>query len=390
MVKKDTTAHKEELFAKYLRRLWGAAFVYGWVERKAGRIQVAAFVYWIFVYWKACGFKRTHTDLGRDLLTLVLIPNETRALAHSISEKTQTRLRQLRPRLWHLNFSDWLVGASWLTAWRILQRLKRRGFKPYVVLRAAEFLAYYARLQKFLSASPGNFRYALIFTDGNPHGLALLHAAKRNQVSTAFISHGEPAAPVYPLKVEMAYLKGPMSLQLYLESGGQIAKPLFQGEQERWHPIRATPNAPIRKVGIFLSKSSSREGVDRACREISAEIGAVTFLLRGHPNWESSGRLEDDVAQCDLIFAGNSTVHLEILLLGCASIYMHRLDDGEWDRQGYVREGLILDWDQGPRPILPAIAEFYSDPRIQKKLQFHLALDQSATLTREQLNAHFL
>ena len=281
---------------------------------------------------------------------------------------------------------------------RVIRTLLHRH-DLFVVLRGLQYLAYYDPCIKELR--PEETEKIFFFTDANPHGRALMHSARSKQIYSCFISHGEPNPPFVPLCSDAAYLLGKRSWDRYRRCGSRVGTVLFQGHKERWAPVRPLDSVRGIRAGIFLSKSTPAEGVLSLIERIRTSLGCDAILVRPHPNMGSSTALQksltrlpdvrisegrgvdEDIRACDVVFAGDTTVHLEVLLGGRPSLYVRGLERVFFDRYGYVEEGLIMEWREASSAA--DINGFYAGKKKTAVIHYHCNIEKSLAQTNREL-----
>jgi hypothetical protein len=281
-----------------------------------------------------------------------------------------------------------LRGVRLFQLVRIFSRLVRR-FELYQVLRVAQYFAYY--FQSRAVVLHFNLRGVVSCTDSNPHGLALLQVARSLGRKSVFIAHGEPTVPAARLVCDLAFLFGQNSVDRYEQSASRLGKVLLKGHSRAGLP-RLTSLGEVKVLGIFLGKVISAELLDSLIQWASHQTTLTTLILRPHPKFPlpktcfsyldgqsvilSSARLiPDDVSRCDLVLAGNSTAHLDVLLAGKRSAYFSDAGPAGHDRYGYVGTGLVPLWN--PTLTLEDIDRHYRTQPVRSKLDFHLSTQSS-------------
>jgi hypothetical protein len=266
---------------------------------------------------------------------------------------------------------------------KMFYRLARRN-PFYQVLRVARLLGVYSRLR----TCKANFQGVIATSDSQPESLALLAYADATGLKTMFVSHGEPQSPSGPRRFDLGYLKGRESLDRYRAGGIGFEKVVFQGHREQLARPRLTE--PPRRIGIFLGKSTPPKELEVLTRWIQAEFPHAALVIRSHPRFGHHSEREpvrtavQEARDCDLVFAPNTTSHLEALLSGSPSVYFGQRDGRHWDRYGYVASGLVPAWRE--RLNWEQITAFYSKSDSFSRLAAHLDLQQ----TRSESNEEFL
>ena len=318
---------------------------------------------------------------GGDTVVVARRPNERRAM---------DRLKSLLPRQ---QFGELRIGwrpASMIQALAALTespgadlrrtvrlaRLLTRRYGVFHALRVVELLAYYRRYSELLTVRW--FRLAVMSTHSNPHGIALNLVARRFDVPVVLITHGMPIRPLARLHYDVAIHECEASAQLYREAGCRMDHVVIKSRRADYVPMRASGASEGLTVGLFLSKDPAGGRVEECVHMLLEDPSVRRIVIRPHPVnlWRglsrfvgslreprvilhAKGSLADDLQQCDVVLAGNSTVLLDAVLAGRAACYVRGLDHGPQDVQGFVRDGLVCEWTPSRRIDRAAIARFY-------------------------------
>jgi hypothetical protein len=311
-------------------------------------------------------------------------PNERRAVAEVIG--------MLPDRQWtHIVFQWRLVpvarALARLTptfirdarrAGRLAKRIRRRH-GAFAAVRVLELLAYYRRYSEILSCR--RVRIAVMSSHSNPHGIALNLAARRLDVPIVLVTHGMPVCPIARLHYELAIVECDASRRIYADAGCRMGAVVIKSRR-RDH-VRMGRPIPTRglTVGVFLSKDPAQERVMSCLHALLADERVATVLVRPHPvnlwrgradalasldarrvRTHSSSLLMNDIAECDLVLAGNSTVLLDSVVAGRPACYIRRFDHGPYDVQSFVRDGLVYELMHFYAIDYEAVAAFYARP----------------------------
>lgn len=240
-----------------------------------------------------------------------------------------------------INFKFTFNLKSLLKVYKIFILFEKK-LPTFSLLRVAELIGYYSRLQsqRFIK-SKDQKKLIIITTESNPNGLASIAFARRNRLQSIFLSHGEPISPAIKHSLDLIILPGSNSRDFYKDS--HIKNTLYYGYKEKYKKIK--PIKDIRKLtyGLFLSKSMNSEGVAK----ITAQLEALgqKYFFRYHPNYKKNTKsLTEHINDADIILAGNTNVHLEVILHGKLSMYCKEIDSGPKDLNNYLTQGLIINW----------------------------------------------
>ena len=85
-----------------------------------------------------------------------------------------------------------------------------------------------------------------------------------------------------------------------------------------------------------------------------------SFLLNTNIEISVEGRpIEEDLESCDLVVAGNSNSHLQILKYGVPSVYLSGLDRVTEDLYGFVEGGILYELSNPEDLDLKNLSNFY-------------------------------
>jgi|GEM_PF-3281334 hypothetical protein len=275
------------------------------------------------------------------------------------------------------------MHVSFLSIKLFFQRISRRDlhvirkilsrYDLFIALRGLQYIAYYDRFN--FELLKGVTETIIVFSDGNPHGRALLQLAFKKKIRSCFISHGEPVKDTSPVRCDIVVLLGHRSLARYENNASRFGRVIYYGHKEIFRRIREVDFSKRLTIGVFLSKSMNLEEVSKLNLFLTERFTGCTILVRRHPNMgiifrdkrallvNRSVRISDgksidkDIKECDFVISGDSTVHMEVLLRGCPSLYCRSLEKNVSYVYDYVAEGVVLEWDMQMTP--KKINDFY-------------------------------
>jgi hypothetical protein len=300
---------------------------------------------------------------GAPTVAVARFPNERRAIAE---------LKRMAPdrRWWDFEFAlgpAAIVAAAWhlaATPWRGWRRttrvvrrvIDRRGL--FHAMRVMELLFYYRRYYDFFAQAAVGC--AVVSNHTNPHGLAFNLAARRFGVRTVLVTHGMPIRPIARLDFDVAIVENRACRQMYEEAGWRIGRWILKPRRLDYVPFKPPASFDRLTVGVLLSKDPREDRVIELLRALLSDTRVAAVIVRPHPlnlwaglgarlerlrdsrlTLSAGGPVSDDLAACDLVTAGNSTIHVEAVTAGIPSCYVRDLDHGPYDEQSFVRDGLI-------------------------------------------------
>jgi hypothetical protein len=248
-------------------------------------------------------------------------------------------------------------AASTRRLLRIARRLHER-YDSFKVLRVMELLGYYMAYCRIFDR--GRYALAVMSSHSNPHGIAFNVAARRAGVPVILVTHGMPLKPVAKLAYDLAVVHCEDARDTYLAEGCRIGHVLVHGRRQHVVPMPAGALPDLLTVGVFLCKDVNERQL-RAVMESLLGCRRVTrVLVRPHPfnmwvglrSWlatlddsrvtlSTGGSVFEDIAACDVVLAGNTSVHIEAVLAGRPSGYVPALDHAPDDLHRFVASGLI-------------------------------------------------
>jgi hypothetical protein len=244
---------------------------------------------------------------------------------------------------------------------------------PYLVLRLVTAHGRYARrLSPVIFRSVGFYEEwtrilrnarprAIVFAnDHNMESRSLLLAAARLKIPTVYLQHASVSASFPPLKFDLNLLEGEDALDKYRGAGkvnGRvelIGMPKFDS-YVKYRKV----NSGIKKIGLPYNLNDDLRTVDELIRSLHAALPECAITIRKHPKDKTSFSFRskfpfliesnpqeenafDFLRGQDCVIAGNSSIHLEAVLLNIVSIYFN-MAKGTFidDYYGYVKNGLV-------------------------------------------------
>ena len=103
---------------------------------------------------------------------------------------------------------------------------------------------------------------------------------------------------------------------------------------------------------------------------------AIASLDARRVRTHSSSLLTNDIAECDLVLAGNSTVLLDSVVAGRPACYVRHFDHGPYDVQSFVRDGLVYELMDFRAIDYEAVAAFYARPGWPRVLSRYADVDR--------------
>jgi hypothetical protein len=194
---------------------------------------------------------------------------------------------------------------------------------------------------------------------------SLFLAAKASGIPTVYIQHASISSYLPPLDFDLSLLEGDDALEKYKRKG-------VRGRVEligipRFDPFlirkRKEPSSKIKSIGIAFNTVDSLHKIASLINAVMLAIPEITVIVRSHPKEnrdvkesltnDSPGLIYSDsrsespfdfILRCDLLIAGDSSIHLEAKMLNVDSVYLDLSEAGStYDLYGYIKKGLIKE-----------------------------------------------
>ncbi len=259
--------------------------------------------------------------------------------------------------------SDDIVPLTHLRIWSRLYRFpfiyyqfkKKYGKKAwwytdYVFKAVGQYEACRHFIQKHRPA------YIVFANDHSIFPRAMLLAAKSLNVPTIYIQHASVTPYFPPLDFDLSLLEGQATLDRYAQNGEVKGEVRFIG-MPKFDPYVSLRNTQtqVQRVGICCNKLDETADVEVLVAYLKSQLPQLTFTFRPHPADERNFSMPEGVLhstkaekafdflqQQDLIIAGNTSIHLEAVLLNVLSVYYEFSDYSAdiSDMYGYCKNGL--------------------------------------------------
>lgn len=394
LIFRDQSATNKDLFKHYLECNLSASFFYSLINSHLILRILSATLYYILNYLVI------NKDSNKHYVTMMDHANEREAFEQYIRYKEQVSLFKKNIRgIFSFHLCTFSIKGL-LKIMKIINYLLKKH-DLYIVLRAAEYLACYHKMNNYMKNE--ELKGAILLSDGNPHGFALLFLAYKFQIPLTFISHGEPPkSPLYPLQCKVAFLLGTSSKQKYEAVGSHFENIVLKGHEEFYQTFTNIDKEKPLTLGIFLSKLSSLENIRLILTTMSQKMKIRQILIRKHPNaifykkvnlkkviphkigLVKSASFREDVEKCDLILTGISTSLLEVIMHGKACLFCKELVVGNHsDVYDHVKAGLTMYWNSDV--TIENINRLFQNIS-REQIKQRLNLNQTMTESVEQLN----
>lgn len=231
-----------------------------------------------------------------------------------------------------LHVSIWL--RLYLYPWILFGFYKRYGKKAfrymdYIFKGVGQYEASVQFLKKFRP------QYIVFANDHSIFPRAFLMAAKTLHIPTIYIQHASVTPYFPPLDFDLNLLEGQATLDQYAANGALGGEVKFVG-MPKFDPYincRNT-NKKVTRIGVCSNMMDDTKVVEAFLKNLSEVLPELTITFRPHPadttsfvlpkNVKHSTKEEpvfDFLQKQDLIIAGNTSIHLEAVLLNVVSVY---------------------------------------------------------------------
>lgn len=208
----------------------------------------------------------------------------------------------------------------------------------------------------------------LSITFSNDHSVtprALFFAAKANKVPTIYIQHATVTKDFPPLEFDLNLLEGMDAVDKYKAKGVQseiklIGMPRFDAFV---HRRKISGSKYVQTIGMAFNTLDSTDIILNLVKEIVAAYPSIKIVIRKHQkdkrdfsspfssyskNVSFSDALNEDpfdfILKCDLLLAGNSSIHLDARLLNVQSLFydFDRVSK-VLDLYGFIERGFVRE-----------------------------------------------
>ncbi len=292
-------------------------------------------VYYRFKYSDQIDYKRI---IGKPCLLIIsknnkdvlsLIKQKNKEAVYLAYEAYVTDKEEIVPLL---HFSMWF--RTYLYPWVLWRFYKRYGKKAfhymdYIFKSIGQYEASVQFLKKYRP------QYIVFSNDHSVFPRALLMAAKTLNIPTIYIQHASVTPYFPPLDFDLNLLEGQATLDQYISNGRVSGKVQFVG-MPKFDPyinFRNT-NKKVKCIGVCSNMMDETEVVEAFLVRLSQALPDLNITFRPHPADTTNFKLPKNVRQStkeeavfdflqkqDLIIAGNTSVHLEAVLLNVVSVY---------------------------------------------------------------------
>ncbi len=207
----------------------------------------------------------------------------------------------------------------------------------------------------------GKFRpqCLILANDHSEKQRALRAAARKYTVPVVYIQHASISKFHPRLDFDLSLLEGQASLDIYSLKGSPKGQVKFIGmpKFDKFFKSRNT-SKKVEKIGICTNVLDSIENAELLMKELIEHFPMIKFSYRAHPNDIRKINLPSSIyiskkgesifeflQKQDLLIAGNTSTHLEAVLLNVVSVHFEitPVEPKFQDYYGYIEKGLSFE-----------------------------------------------
>lgn len=193
--------------------------------------------------------------------------------------------------------------------------------------------------------------------DHNVFCRALLFASKKLNIPTIYIQHASVTNRFPPLIFNLNLLEGQDALNKYNEAGPILGKVELVGMikfDKYFNKINS--NTKVMNIGVALNNGDDFNTYFSMATMLKNKFSTLEFNFRFHPSIDTSmleipkyaliSNPEEEnsfefLSKIDLLIAGNSSIHLEAILMNVVSIFVKSNNKDFIDYYGFIKNGLV-------------------------------------------------
>lgn len=266
----------------------------------------------------------------------------------------------------------------------------------------------------------GSFRYQLqtirprgvVIASGSlPQPLALRAAAADVKIPSIFPTHAAvpPQGQAIVPKADLVLLDGEASVANCRALGAKNFRYVLWGVPGPSFPMKIPVNWKNElSIGVFLTAPVNMQGLEETLLAIEETLRPRRILLRPHPiamltpdlsflqrkvlslSVTENIPLHRNIADCDIIFSGNSNVQREVLRSGVPIVFSPNLDLCPPDYVGLVRAEIVPEIAEISEVTELRLRNFYDEGWTRRFRQHDAAYLEEPLATQERTRAEIL
>lgn len=186
---------------------------------------------------------------------------------------------------------------------------------------------------------------------------AIRIAAKQYDIPVIYIQHASISQFHPRLDFDLSLLEGQASLDVYSKKGTPhgLVKLVGMPKFDHFSSLR-NKNKKVRNVGICTNLIDKIKDIDNLIIKLTKRFPQITFNYRPHPsdirsittpiNISKNESIFDFLQKQDLIIAGNTSAHLEAVLMNVVSVHYEITSIKDYDHYhdyyGYIKNDLSI------------------------------------------------
>lgn len=231
-----------------------------------------------------------------------------------------------------LHFSVWLYSYRFLIVFRYFKEKYGKRVWSHIDYLFKGVGQYEACLRFLKKNKPS---YIVFSNDHTIFPRALLIAAKELAIPTIYIQHASITPYFPPLDFDLNLLEGQATLDQYSLNGPVSGTTQFIG-MPKFDPYIKYRNTSkkVTRIGVCSNKMDKTDDVEAFLKDLQKAFPTTTITFRPHPADTTIFKIPKEVKlstnkelafeflqKQDLVIAGNTSIHLEAVLLNVVAIY---------------------------------------------------------------------
>ena len=316
-------------------------------------------------------FSISRRERVRQYRGMVLADHSSRVIDHTLG------------RVWgreYKNEREQIVKSRASLAGVYLALLRHRGYLKDAFLEAnVRHVTEYVRLVRLV-------HFYLVwkawFKENRPTAVLIARTNDQNRLALGVVAH-EEGIPLgaftvarvtvqrqLPFAVHTAFCWTARQAREYKAAGVSAVRMPVPVLKNSKLPVPEPGNG---RYGLLLNAKIDTEKLDAWLEELFHQQGIDTLHIRPHPGFDteklakiSHGTicdwrqpLSEYLEELDLAFSVNSHAVIDALLHGVPVVYLSGLDPYEYDLHGYVKDGIVIPWEE-VQEFPASVDAFYS------------------------------
>ncbi|MFA7628482.1 MAG: hypothetical protein WCY37_03705 [Candidatus Dojkabacteria bacterium] len=231
----------------------------------------------------------------------------------------------------------------------------------------------------------------VLSNDHSPWHRILLKAARVNNIPTIYIQHASVTEKFPKLEFDLSLLEGKDALNKYSskELKGKIEL-VGMPKYDKYFTL-INKQTIIKSIGICTSLNDSEEKIEMLCKSLKSSFNDASIFIRNHPidtryqfyqimkekyhlQFSNSNKENsfEYFRKIDVNIAGESSIHLEAVLMNVYPIY-YNLKDMKYDHYGYIKNQLITDIFDNISDLISFIRTIqFNKPNIRFRAKYYV------------------